>query len=134
MVPHMSDRVFLRTMRTVLVCFTGMVLGFALNSEASIFKMVENAYKVTLVAAFIPLLAGLYWKRATTQGALFAIAAGLTTWISLELIVPQHSIWPPQLVGFLMAVAGMLIGSLLPLWVGADTPSPSFHRSLIPPP
>jgi Na+/proline symporter len=29
--PHMSDRTFLRTMRTVLVCFAGVVLVFALN-------------------------------------------------------------------------------------------------------
>lgn len=114
MVPHMSDRVFLRTMRTVLVCFTVVVSGFALNSEASIFKMVENAYKVTLVAAFIPLFAGLYWKRATTQGALFATAAGLTTWIVLELLVAHHTVWPPQLAGFAMAIVGMIAGSLLP--------------------
>jgi SSS family solute:Na+ symporter len=125
MVPHMSDRVFLRLMRTVLVCFAVVVLGFAVNSKASIFKMVENAYKVTLVAAFIPLVAGLYWKRATAQGALFAIAAGLTTWISLELLVPQHTVWPPQLVGFLMAAAGMIIGSLLPFWAGTAA---SAHR------
>src|SRR5690348_5749432 len=64
LVPHMSDRLFLRVMRTVLVCFAVVVLGFAVNSEASIFKMVENAYKVTLVAAFVPLCAGLYWTRA----------------------------------------------------------------------
>jgi Na+/proline symporter len=114
--PQMSDRAFLRTMRTVLVCFAAVVLGFALNSEASIFKMVENAYKVTLVAAFIPLCAGLYWKHANTQGALFAIAAGLTTWISLELLVPQHTVWPPQLVGFITAAIGMVVGSLLPRW------------------
>jgi len=123
--PHMNDRLFLRVIRTVLVCFAVVVLGFAINSEASIFKMVENAYKVTLVAAFIPLCAGLYWTRANTQGALFAIAAGLTTWISLELLVPQHTVWPPQLVGFLMAAAGMVIGSLLPLRIGAGAPN---HR------
>src|SRR6266849_4854329 len=57
--PHMSDRTFLRTIRTVLVCFAGVVLVFALNSQASIFKMVENAYKVTLVAAFVPLCGAL---------------------------------------------------------------------------
>lgn len=117
MVPHLNDRVFLRMMRSVLVCFAVVVLGFAVNSEASIFKMVENAYKVTLVAAFIPLFAGLYWARANTQGALFAIAAGLTTWISLELVVPQQTVWPPQLIGFVMAGAGMMIGSLLPCWI-----------------
>ena len=42
--------------------------------------MVGNAYKVTLVAAVVPLFAGLFWKRATTQGALLAIAAGMGLW------------------------------------------------------
>jgi Na+/proline symporter len=114
LIPGMNERAFLRTMRAALVCFTGMVLVFALNSEASIFKMVESAYKVTLVAAFIPLVAGLYWTRATSQGALAAIGAGLVTWIWLELFGRHNDVWPPQLVGFLMAGAGMLAGSLLP--------------------
>src|SRR6266849_3683721 len=116
--PHMSDRTFLRTMRTVLVCFAGVVLLFALNSQASIFKMVENAYKVTLVAAFVPLCAGLYWSRATTQGALCAFVAGLMAWMGLELFGPSDSVWPPQLVGFLVAATGMVVGSLLPQKIG----------------
>ncbi len=116
--PNMSDRTFLCTMRTVLVCFACVVLVFALNSQASIFKMVENAYKVTLVAAFVPLCAGLYWSRATTQGALCGFVAGLMTWIGLELFGPSDSIWPPQLVGFLVAAAGMVVGSLLPQKIG----------------
>jgi SSS family transporter len=116
--PNMSDRTFLSTMRTVLVCFACVVLVFALNSQASIFKMVENAYKVTLVAAFVPLCAGLYWSRATTQGALCGFVAGLMTWIGLELFGPSDSIWPPQLVGFLVAAAGMVVGSLLPQKIG----------------
>ena len=134
MVPHISDHVFLRLMRTVLVCFTCVVLGFSLNSEASIFRMVENAYKVTLVAAFIPLFAGLYWKQANTQGALFAIAAGLITWISLELLVPPQTVWPPQLVGFIMAAVGMIVGTLLPDWIGHPSPSldEPTHRVMAP--
>ena len=116
--PNMSDRTFLSTMRTVLVCFACVVLVFALNSQASIFKMVENAYKVTLVAAFVPLCAGLYWSRATTQGALCAFVAGMITWVGLELFGPPDSIWPPQLVGFLVAAAGMVVGSLLPQKIG----------------
>ena len=75
-------------MRTVLVSFAAIVLLFALHSEASIFRMVESAYKVTLVAAFVPLFAGLYWTRATTQGAVLAIATGLATWLMLELSDP----------------------------------------------
>jgi solute:Na+ symporter, SSS family len=116
--PHMSDRTFLRTMRMVLVCFAGVVLVFALNSQASIFKMVESAYKVTLVTAFVPLSAGLFWTRATTQGALCAFVTGLVTWMGLELFGPSDSIWPPQLVGFLVAATGMVVGSLLSQKIG----------------
>src|ERR1700682_5099866 len=42
---HMSDRQLLFAMRAVLLCFTVMVTVFALNSDLSIYKMVESAYK-----------------------------------------------------------------------------------------
>jgi SSS family solute:Na+ symporter len=112
-VGHQSDRQFLWTMRTVVVCFAVAVTLFALNSTSSIYSMVGNAYKVTLVAAFIPLVCGLYWKRANTQGAMFSIAAGLSTWLLLEIFNPE-GLWPPQLAGLLMSASGMLVGSLLP--------------------
>ena len=112
--PRIGDRGLLRVMRTVLIGFAAIVLLFALRSEATIFRMVESAYKVTLVAAFVPLFAGLYWARATTQGALLAIATGLGTWITLELAGAPDAIWPPQIVGFLVAAAAMVAGSLLP--------------------
>ncbi|HRE16812.1 MAG TPA: sodium:solute symporter family protein [Rhodocyclaceae bacterium] len=49
--PGMSDRTFLRVMRFSIVVFACIVLMFALYSNASIFKMVESAYKVTLAGA-----------------------------------------------------------------------------------
>ena len=110
---HQSDRHFLWTMRVVVVCFTVAVTLFALTSSASIYEMVGNAYKVTLVAAFIPLVCGLYWKRANTQGALFSISAGVSSWLLLE-IFNAGGLWPPQLAGLLMSALGMLVGSLLP--------------------
>lgn len=115
--PKMTDSTFLRVMRFTIVGFASIVLLFALNSKASIFQMVENAYKVTLVAAFVPLFAGLYWKRATTQGAYFAIAGGLITWISCELFA-KSEVWLPQLMGLIASFIGMAIGSLLPQKVG----------------
>ncbi len=131
LLPTIDDRGLLRVMRSVLVGFAVLVLLFALNSEASIFKMVESAYKVTLVAAFVPLLAGLYWTRATTQGAIGAIVAGLGTWLTLEGMVTPDQIWPPQLVGALVAACGMVVGSLLPQWIPhpATDDAPVGHRS-----
>lgn len=120
--PKQSDQEFLFMMRTVVLLFTAIVTLFAMHTESSIYKMVENAYKVTLVAAFVPLAFGLYWKRATTQGALASIFFGLTSWIFLEYQAPD-GLWPPQLVGVLMSISGMLLGSLLPQlsrkWVSA---------------
>jgi len=108
-----SDRQFLFTMRTVVVCFTVAVTLFALQSDSSIYEMVGNAYKVTLVTAFVPLVFGLYWQRANTQGALCSIIAGFFSWILLEIFYPE-GMWPPQLVGLLMSMLGMVVGSLLP--------------------
>ena len=113
-----SDRHFLWTIRAVVVCFTFAVTLFALNSEASIYEMVGNAYKVTLVMAFIPLVCGLYWKRANSQGALFAIIAGLSSWLLLE-IFNSEGLWPPQLAGLLLSALGMVLGSLLPDLTGS---------------
>jgi solute:Na+ symporter, SSS family len=111
--PNLSDKQFLLMMRVVVLVFTVVVTLFAMNTEASIYKMVENAYKVTLVAAFVPLVFGLYWRLATSQGALFSIVMGLSSWICLEIWAPE-GFWPPQLVGILMSLTGMLVGSLLP--------------------
>jgi Na+/proline symporter len=111
--PWKSDKEFLLSMRIVVLIFTVIVTSLALNSQSSIYEMVENAYKITLVAAFTPLVFGLYWKRATRQGALAAIVLGLLSWIVMEFAAPE-GMWPPQLVGLLMSLGGMVLGSLLP--------------------
>ena len=108
-----SDRHFLWTIRAVVVCFATIVTLFALNSDLSIYEMVGNAYKVTLVAAFIPLVCGLYWKRANSQGALFSIVLGLSSWLLLE-IYQAEALVPPQLAGLFLSMLGMVVGSLLP--------------------
>ena len=109
--PGISDEKFLLLNRIVLVCFTVLVTFFALSTEASIYKMVENAYKVTLVGAFVPLVCGLYWKRATNLGGTLAIVAGLTVWLGFEMFKPE-GVMPPQLAGVLASFAGMIVGSL----------------------
>ncbi|MBH0193473.1 MAG: sodium:solute symporter family protein [Nitrospira sp.] len=114
MLGPLNDSEFLRLMRVVLVGFAGVVLAIALWSDATIYKLVVNTYEVTLVAAFVPLFAGLYWKHATTQGALCSIAAGLTGWLAMELFAIPDFVWPPQLIGFVMAGVGMVAGSLWP--------------------
>jgi Na+/proline symporter len=110
---EMSDRKFLLLNRVVLFCFTCLVTAFALNSESDIYHMVENAYKVTLVGAFVPLTLGLYWKRATNLGGMLSVVLGLIVWIGCEKFYPEATI-PPQLAGLFASLAGMIAGSLVP--------------------
>jgi Na+/proline symporter len=128
--PGMGDHQFLRVMRGCLIVFTCMVLGFALKSDSSIFKMVENAYKVTLAGAFVPLAAGIFWRRATTQGALAATFGGLVSWVLIEVMIGEASPVPPQLIGLGVSIFGMVAGSLLPQWVGHRLPGHDPHAVL----
>ncbi len=111
-VKNMGDRQLLLTVRLVLVIFAMGALLFALNSRSTMYEMVQNAYKVTLVAAFTPLVFGLYWRRATNAGAVLSIVLGLLSWITMESVAPE-GLWPPQIVGLGFAIAGMVVGSLM---------------------
>lgn len=113
----LTDRQFLWMTRCVVVCFAIVVTAYSLLTDATIHKMVENAYKVTLVAAFVPLAAGVYWQRSTTQGALAASLGGLVIWIAMEMTWANAMV-PPQFAGLLASIAAMVIGSLLPQWYG----------------
>ncbi|HYG12806.1 MAG TPA: sodium:solute symporter family protein [Methylophilaceae bacterium] len=118
----MSDQKLLRYMRIVTLSFTLLVTLYAINSDAGIFAMVENAYQVTLVVAFIPLACGVYWKRATNQGALLAIWLGLVTWLSMLAFGPEDPFIPAQLAGLLASACGMVLGSLLPSYIPDNLP------------
>lgn len=130
LLPRMGDHQFLWMMRITIICFAAVVLGFALNTNASIFKMVENAYKVTLAGAFVPLICGVYWQRATTQGALAALLGGIVSWLVVEVMIGEASLVPPQLIGLVVSFFGMLAGSLLPQWTGHATPLADPHAAL----
>jgi Na+/proline symporter len=112
---NMTDKQLLNLMRFVVVVFAVLVTLYALYSlqhETSIHAMVENAYKVTLVMALVPLFAGIYWKKASNFGAVCSIVAGVVVWLPLEFIVPDAAL-PPHFAGFIVAAFAMIIGSLI---------------------
>jgi SSS family solute:Na+ symporter len=116
---EMKDREQLLAMRWTIVVFAALVLAYAVAMKGTpIYDLVSSAYQITLVGAFVPLVMGLYWRRATTQGAIFSLAAGIGVWI---LYFPQVSSlgenFPGQLAGLIAAFAGMVAGSLAPQWL-----------------
>jgi len=125
--PRQSDQEELRTMRITVLVFSVFVCTYAiLSKDKPIYEMVSGAYQVTLVGAIVPLTAGLYWRRATTQGAVLSIVLGLATWLLFNLTSLGED-WPAQLMGFLGGIAGMLLGTLGPQ-VLADRRAP--HHAL----
>ena len=109
----LTDKQELFAFRVTLFIFTACVLGYAIAMKGTpIYEMVSGAYQVTLVGAFVPLVCGLYWKRATRNGAIASIVLGITSWV-LFLATPLGTDIPAQLVGVLMAGLGMVAGSLL---------------------
>jgi SSS family transporter len=113
--PHMSDAQTLRAMRVSTLVFSLLVLGYAMATRGTkIYDMVSGAYQVTLVGAFVPLAFGLYWKRATTQGALASVVLGLGTWLLVYLVPGWSEAFPQQLAGLIASLVGMLVGSLAP--------------------
>ena len=112
--PRLSDAKELRSMRITTLVFSALVCSYAIASQGTpIYEMVSGAYQVTLVGAFVPLAAGLYWHRATTQGAILSIGLGLATWLGL-LMTPAGEVFPAQLGGLLAGLVGMGLGSLAP--------------------
>ena len=110
--PLLSDPERLRDMRVTVLVFSACVCAYAIVMRGTpIYEMVSSAYQVTLVGAFVPLTAGLFWKRATTQGAMSSIGLGLLTWL-LFMATDAGEVFPAQLAGVIAAAVGMVVGSL----------------------
>ena len=107
----LDDRGQIRVMRGSVLGIGLAVLLMALASNQSIYDLVNNSGKVVLVGAFVPLAAGLFWKRATTSGAAWSIALGLATWIAMEWTY-DDGVMPPPLAGLIAGTLGMAFGSI----------------------
>jgi solute:Na+ symporter, SSS family len=113
-VRNMSDRQFMLLLRVILVTFSLGALLFALNSKSTMYEMVQNAYKVTLVSCIVPLAAGIFWKRANVPGAILSVVFGLVSWTIAEWATTDDTVVPAQLVGLAFSIVGMVLGSLVP--------------------
>lgn len=105
----LTDKQFLFILRTSVVV-VGISSAIMANMSKSIYELARQSSAITLVSLFIPLLAGLYWKRANTIGALCSIGFGMTVWLWGEI-----NGWktPTILYGLGASTCAMLVGTLL---------------------
>lgn len=109
--PAISDRRLLHLIKvSVLIVAAGaIIMGI---QQGDIYSLVSNAYSITLVSAFVPLAAGLYWKRANNLGAILSIVFGAVTWQYIEQFTSDFII-PSIILGFVMSIFGMILGVML---------------------
>jgi len=122
--PRLRDKQFLLLLRVVLASFALAALVFAINSRSTMYEMVQNAYGVTMVSCLVPLVAGIYWKRANVPGAVLAVTLGLAGWGTAAWLAPDAML-PPVLVGLLASTFGMVVGAT----AAGRAPAPTYARA-----
>jgi solute:Na+ symporter, SSS family len=107
--PNMTDAQMLRIMRlsVIGVAVCSAVLA---NMQGNIYELAAQSSTLSLVSLFIPLWAGMYWRRASTVGAMASILGGMTVWAIFEF---AGHWFPSSLAGLLASFLGMLLGSLI---------------------
>ncbi len=104
--PDLTDRQLLLIIRVGVVVIT-LICIFMANTRESIFELVAESSAFSLVSLFVPLAAGIYWRRANAMGCLLSMMAGLSVWL---LCVWLETEYPPLIYGLLGSSSGMLIG------------------------
>ena len=105
-----DDKKVLFYIRVSVVLVTGACIWMAISRQ-NIFELVSEASAFSLVSLFIPLNAGLWWKKASPMGSHLSMAAGLLVWIYFNFINPNDipSVW----YGLVASIIGLLLGTAI---------------------
>lgn len=104
-----TDKQLLWISRFSVLVVSAIALFMALR-RGNIYELVGEAASVGLVSLFVPLVAGLFWKKATSAGALASIVSGLGVWLLASLFGPAVE---PIIFGLAASAIAMIAGSLL---------------------
>ncbi|GAB3897776.1 high affinity choline transporter 1 [Spirosoma agri] len=108
--PDISDKNLLKTIRWAIVVITIICVLMSTTRDTTIFDLVGESSAFSLVSLFIPLAAGIYWKRANLTGCLWSMTIGFSVWLFCLWLKTEHS---PMLWGLLASTIAMITGSLL---------------------
>jgi SSS family transporter len=105
-----SDKIVLLFIRISIVLVTLACIIMAIERQ-NIFELVGEASAFSLVSLFIPLNAGLWWKRTTPWGSHLSMVLGLVIWGYFHFINPSEI--PAVWYGLLAGLIGLLLGNLI---------------------
>jgi SSS family transporter len=103
-----SDKTVLLFIRISVVLVTLACIIMAIERQ-NIFELVGEASAFSLVSLFIPLNAGLWWKRSTAWGSHLSMIMGLIVWGYFHFFSPSEI--PAVWFGLLAGLIGLLLGN-----------------------
>lgn len=104
---RISDKGMLLMLR-INILFVALIATLLATWSSNIYELIGESSMLLLVSLFVPLTAGLYWKRSSPTGAVWSILAGLLSYLlfySWDLLIPAH------LTATGLSAIGMILGS-----------------------
>lgn len=122
---NMTDKQLLMSMRLSVVGVTVASVFFSFLGK-NIYELVRQSSEISLVSLFVPLIAGLYWKKANARGALHSMLWGMGVWLLSELyqhqFVPnEDDRYPSSVFGLMASILALIVFSLLKTADSADS-------------
>jgi len=105
----LSDAQFLWILRLNVILVAAIALTMAFW-KSDIYELVAGASILMLVSLFVPLTAGIYWKKSSSVGAFLALVVGMASYLAAETFLPNQE---THLLGLLASGLAMGIGSLI---------------------
>jgi solute:Na+ symporter, SSS family len=77
--------------------------------RSDIYELVAESSVLSLVSLLAPLTLGLYWKKASSTGALLSMFLGIISWLIFSFF---ESDWPALVPATLISFVALISGSL----------------------
>lgn len=120
-VKNIGDTTELRLIRSAIAGIALIALVIAIR-QGNIYEIVGSSYSITLVAAFVPMAAGLFSKKANVLGALLAMFFGTLVWQYMEHFVGDDAVLPSIIGGLLASILGMVLGIMFTRLIRINNP------------
>jgi Na+/proline symporter len=105
-----NDKNVLSIIRLSVILVTTACVFLAIARQ-NIFELVGEASAFSLVSLFIPLNAGLFWKKSKPLGSHLSMTMGLAVWIYFHFFEPIEI--PAVCLGLLAGGLGLLVGNFI---------------------
>ncbi|MBC5994320.1 sodium:solute symporter family protein [Pontibacter cellulosilyticus] len=101
-----DDKKMLRMSRLSVLIVAGISLSMAMMRQ-NIYELVSESSALSLVSLFVPLVAGMFWKKANAAAAIVSMLMGMGVWLFALYLQTEIN---PMLYGLAGSIVGLLAG------------------------